>query len=252
MVVLRGGGTSPSSCWIPDSVVVRRDRAPRRAAYSQEWCDGGQTGTADADPPAPEGTGPRITTAAGIREAAEAVGAWWYPRALPVALPRASPWASASAQPAGNASADASAADDTAHRVVTSRRPAPSFSTGTQHRLGLRRSDLEVVEAASAAITDLGRELDRQLAQERRPSERMRMLREATNRITRTANDAVQAYRRASRAIRNELERADANVEAAERMRTRLDEARANVLRALSVANERYAPEDRDGTPKRR
>ena len=66
------------------------------------------------------------------------------------------------------------------------------------------------------------------------------MLREATNRITRTANDAVHAYRRASRAIKTELERPDANVETAELMRTRLDEARAKVLEALAIANERY------------
>ena len=123
---------------------------------------------------------------------------------------------------------------------MTSNRPTPAFSTSTQHRLGLRRNDLEIVESASTTIADLGVELDRHLAKERRPSERMRMLREATNRITRTANDAVHAYRRASRAIKTELERPDANVETAERMRKRLDAARAKVLKALAVANERY------------
>lgn len=123
---------------------------------------------------------------------------------------------------------------------MTSNRPSPAFSTSTQHRLGLRRNDLEIVESASATIADLGVELDRHLSKEQRPSERMRMLREATNRITRTANDAVHAYRRASRAIKTELERPDANVEHAELMRTRLDEARAKVLKALAVANERY------------
>jgi hypothetical protein len=125
-------------------------------------------------------------------------------------------------------------------RLVTSHRPAPAVSTSTQHRLGLRRNDLEIVESASSAIADLGVELDRHLAMERRPSERMRMLREATNRITRTANDAVHAYRRASRAIKTELERPDVNVEAAELMRARLDEARGRVLQALAVASERY------------
>jgi hypothetical protein len=129
---------------------------------------------------------------------------------------------------------------------VTSNRPSPAFSTSTQHRLGLRRNDLEIVESASTTIADLGVELDRHLAREQRPSERMRMLREATNRITRTANDAVHAYRRASRAIKTELERPDANVETAELMRTRLDEARAKVLKALAVANERY-PSVEDG-----
>lgn len=129
---------------------------------------------------------------------------------------------------------------------MTSHRPTPAFSTSTQHRLGLRRNDLEIVESASATIADLGVELDRHLAKEQRPSERMRMLREATNRITRTANDAVHAYRRASRAIKTELERADANVETAELMRTRLDEARAKVLTALATANERYPQVDAD------
>lgn len=75
------------------------------------------------------------------------------------------------------------------------------------------------------------------------------MLREATNRITRTANDAVHAYRRASRAIKTELERPDANVETAELMRTRLDEARAKVLTALATANERYPQVAGDGIP---
>jgi hypothetical protein len=129
---------------------------------------------------------------------------------------------------------------------VTSHRPTPAFSTSTQHRLGLRRNDLEIVESASTTIADLGVELDRHLAKEQRPSERMRMLREATNRITRTANDAVHAYRRASRAIKTELERPDANVEHAEMMRTRLDDARAKVLKALAVANERYPQGDGD------
>jgi len=129
---------------------------------------------------------------------------------------------------------------------VTSHRPTPAFSTSTQHRLGLRRNDLEIVESASTTIADLGVELDRHLAREQRPSERMRMLREATNRITRTANDAVHAYRRASRAIKTELERPDANVETAELMRTRLDEARARVLEALAVANERYPQVEND------
>ncbi len=105
---------------------------------------------------------------------------------------------------------------------------------------------MEIVETASTTIADLGVELDRHLAKEQRPSERMRMLREATNRITRTANDAVHAYRRASRAIKTELERPDANVETAELMRNRLDEARAKVLKALAVANERY-PQGSDG-----
>jgi chromosome segregation ATPase len=135
---------------------------------------------------------------------------------------------------------DATVVTTGSSQTVTDHRPQPAFSTSTQHRLGLRKNDLDLVQGASAAIADLGAELDRSLAREKRAAERLRMLRETTNRITRTANDAVHAYRRASRAIKTELERPDANVAAAEEMRRRLDEARAEVLRALEVAQERY------------
>jgi hypothetical protein len=54
---------------------------------------------------------------------------------------------------------------------------------------------------------------------------------------------------RASRAIKTELERPDANVAAAEEMRRRLDEARAEVLRALEVAQARYPQVVDDGSP---
>lgn len=144
---------------------------------------------------------------------------------------------------------DATVVTTATSRPVTDHRPQPAFATSTQHRLGLRKNDLDLVQGASAAIADLGAELDRSLAREKRESERLRMLRETTNRITRTANDAVHAYRRASRAIKTELERPDANVPAAEEMRRRLDEARAEVLRALEVAQERYPQVIGDGSP---
>ena len=143
---------------------------------------------------------------------------------------------------------DASIVTPGTSRTVTDHRPQPAFATSTQHRLGLRKNDLDMVQGASGAIADLGAELDRNLSREKRESERLRMLRETTNRITRTANDAVHAYRRASRAIKTELERPDANVPAAEEMRRRLDEARAEVLRALAVAQERY-PQVVEGGP---
>jgi hypothetical protein len=102
--------------------------------------------------------------------------------------------------------------------------------------------DLSVVRYSGALIVDLDSELDRLLLSEQRPIERVRLLRETTNRITRAANDAVQAYRRASRAVRLELQRPDADVEAATATRARLDRARSDVLAALEVAKRRYPP----------
>ena len=71
------------------------------------------------------------------------------------------------------------------------------------------------------------------------------MLRETTNRITRTANDAVHAYRRASRAIEVELAKPDGDADAAHEMRTRLNDARSEVLRVIETASARYpSPSD--------
>jgi hypothetical protein len=100
--------------------------------------------------------------------------------------------------------------------------------------------DTRHVERAAAMIVELGDDLDRHLEDETRPSERMRLLREATNRITRTANDAVQAYRRARRALDAELRRPSADVDAVNRLGERLTAARDDVLAALDAANARY------------
>ena len=115
--------------------------------------------------------------------------------------------------------------------------------------------DLLVIQRATALIDDLGSDLDRRLTAESRPTERLRLLRETTNRITRTANDAVQAYARARRAINAQLERTEANgnVEAALAMRAQLHAARQDLLRALRAAESRYpwtdalAPEEATG-----
>jgi len=89
------------------------------------------------------------------------------------------------------------------------------------NRLAGKMKDLGVVQQASATILELGAALDAQLLKEQRPTERMRMLRETTNRIVRTANDAAQAYSRASRAITAELERPNTNPAPAQAMRLR-------------------------------
>jgi hypothetical protein len=104
----------------------------------------------------------------------------------------------------------------------------------------MRRNDLAIVEAAAASISDLGAELDRRLTREKRESETLRMTRETTNQITRIANDAIHAYVRASRAVRAEMERPGADVDAAQAMREKLDAARAAILDVLRLAETRY------------
>jgi hypothetical protein len=118
----------------------------------------------------------------------------------------------------------------------------------------MRGTDVRVVQRAGAFIEDLGADLDRQLENERRPAERMRMLRETTNRITRVANDAAHAYRRASRAVSTELAKPNPNVAAAQQTRAILDAGRSDILRVLEVARRRYPwiDADADTTSQRR
>lgn len=111
------------------------------------------------------------------------------------------------------------------------------------------KKDLRVVQGASSVITELGVELDRRLDSERRPAERLRMLRETTVRITRVANDAVHAYARARHAITAEVARSGGNAAAAAEVRTRLEAARLEVLCALEVAQRRYPWVDADTGP---
>jgi len=121
---------------------------------------------------------------------------------------------------------------------MTPPRPLPLRVPHGRSRLaGL---DLVAVQRATTLIDDLGADLDRQLAREAREAERLRMLRETTNRITRAANDAIQAYGRARRTLKTELERRDGNTEAALAMQARLRSARLDLLRALKSANRRY------------
>jgi hypothetical protein len=123
--------------------------------------------------------------------------------------------------------------------MTSSSRHLPGLAA-TNRRLGNRAADILLVQHASRMIAELGLELDRQLADERRPAERLRMLRETTNRITRVANDAVQAYRRTSRALHAELERPDADHDVANALRAKLETGRRDVLNALEAAQARY------------
>ena len=111
--------------------------------------------------------------------------------------------------------------------------------------MALRRGSLiaqhvRVVESASWEILELGADLDRALAREPRPSERMRLVREATNRITRTANDAIDAYRKGKVAARREKLKHGADLPAIEEATARLAAARLEILRLLAIAAERY------------
>ena len=117
-----------------------------------------------------------------------------------------------------------------------------SLPTHLRHtRLGRRRADIRVVQDASVAITELRETLDRRLKSEHRESERLRMLRETTNQVTRTANDAIQAYVRLRAALSSEIERPEGDHDAAIEMQRLLREARAEVLKAIETMNERYA-----------
>ena len=82
--------------------------------------------------------------------------------------------------------------------------------------------------------------LERELQAEQRAGERMRILRQATGQLTRAANDAIQAYRRATAGLAAELKRADTDPVEAEATARALSEARADMLAALDVASRRY------------
>ncbi len=120
-----------------------------------------------------------------------------------------------------------------------------SVSSALQPRVAGSRTrvaadDVLLVQRASALIRELGADLDDQLEREARTAERLRLVREATNRITPAANDAVHAYRKAHRSLNTELERANGNVESALEMRSKLRAARLDLLDALEQASRRY------------
>jgi hypothetical protein len=107
-------------------------------------------------------------------------------------------------------------------------------------------AELRTIHRATSLVEELGADLDRRLAIELRATERLRLLRETTNRITRAANDAIDAYRAGDRAVTRHLAREEPN-RATEALatRARLSAAKVELLRALEVAAQRYpwAPE---------
>jgi hypothetical protein len=128
----------------------------------------------------------------------------------------------------------------TAEVVPASSRPRATSAT----------SGVVAVERANALIIELGIELDHKLRGETRSSERLRMLRETTNQITRAANDAVQAFVRTKRMLEREIARDDARSAPAQELLVRLGTARRDLLASLEHAGRRYPQVDAtlDGT----
>lgn len=112
--------------------------------------------------------------------------------------------------------------------------------SASDRRLAARHRDLQLVQRASTTIVEIETSLNWLLVREVRPAERLRMLREATNRITRTANDAIQAYRRVKPALAIEMERPDGNTDRARSMLHLLHAARSEMLATLEDASRHY------------
>lgn len=100
--------------------------------------------------------------------------------------------------------------------------------------------DLLLLENAALLIVELGERLDRELEREARPSERLRFVREATVRITRTANDAIQAYRRTRRLLDASAAGPTGDPRELTAMQTRLSAHRLALLAVLDTAKARY------------
>lgn len=108
-------------------------------------------------------------------------------------------------------------------------------------RLSRRSSgDLRAIRHATTRIEELSAQLDGELARELRPEEQLRLLRQTTSQITRTANDAIQAYRRLTEGLRVESERGDTDPAEATRTAQAISDARGEMLNALEVASRRY------------
>jgi hypothetical protein len=108
-------------------------------------------------------------------------------------------------------------------------------------RLSRRISaDLRIIRGATRRVEEQSGILDRQMKGDGRPAEQLRHLRQATGQITRAANDAVQAYRRVSVALREEAGRTDADATEVERATREVAEARSDMMAALEVASHRY------------
>lgn len=100
--------------------------------------------------------------------------------------------------------------------------------------------DLRLIQRACERIAEINTSLDVAVVAARSDAERMRLLREATNQIVRLANDSAQAYRRAIRGLRLDVEAGRGLEDERERMRELLQTARASLLAQLERASHRY------------
>jgi hypothetical protein len=132
----------------------------------------------------------------------------------------------------------------------TIERVVPERRLGFNARSAIER-DLLLLGRAALLIEEFGEHLDEQLALEARPSERLRFVRETTVRITRTANDAIQAYRRTKRVLDASETGATGDGQGFAAMRERLSADRRALLAVLDKAAARYpeAAPDADITP---
>jgi hypothetical protein len=121
----------------------------------------------------------------------------------------------------------------------TVKRVIPERGFGFNARSAVER-DLLVLQRAGLLIAELGRDLDGRLEREGRPSERLRFVRETTVRITRTANDAIQAYRRAKRFLDGSIAAASGDGRDFTALQTRLSADRRALLAVLDEARKRY------------
>ena len=117
----------------------------------------------------------------------------------------------------------------------------PTYLTKIATRISRRSTaELRLIRRATTRIEELSAVLDRQMLAEERPAEQLTLLRLATSQITRSANDAIQAYRRVAEGLRVEAQRSDSDPDETARAASDLADAREGMLRALDVASRRY------------
>jgi hypothetical protein len=104
--------------------------------------------------------------------------------------------------------------------------------------------DLRLIQRACERIGEISASLDVAVVAARSDAERMRLLREATNQIVRHANDSAQAYGRAIRGLRLDVEAGRGLEDERERMRGLLQTARASLLAQLGRPVGRTDPPD--------
>ena len=115
----------------------------------------------------------------------------------------------------------------------------PERGVGSSRWRAIER-DLRLLRSAALLIAQLGEELDQRLEAEVQPSERLRLVRETTVQITRTANDAIKGYRNTKQFLDTSVAGARGDGQEFTAIRTRLSTERRALLAALDRAAARY------------